>query len=262
LGRCVPLRPSRYSHPRAHASRLANHRLQRRRRFWTRSELPRWLARAVGGADVVIREDARWPDASLPREARLTLYTENESHATLIRVQEWCTYEAADADAADADAADTDAPDADTSSPALQRTRKRLHVRATVLLRAWWLPGLQARLEAFLVRRWLDSLQLGLAADDALCAQILAERADVADGADAAADAPPAPAVVTVVAAQARPRPPACPLAPCAAPHAPHAACAPRRRKRRLLPAVWVVAKVGVAALCARALPVAFALRR
>ena len=131
-------------------------RLQRRRRFWTRSDLPRWLAPFVGGADVQIREDARW---RTDRDgARLELYTENESHVGLIAVREWCTY-----------AADGEAPHT--------RARKMLHITARMVLRPWWLLGAERKLEAFLVRRWLHALQLGLAADDALCAEVAAERA-------------------------------------------------------------------------------------
>ena len=108
-----------------------------------------------------IREDARW---RTDRDgARLELYTENESHVGLIAVREWCTY-----------AADGEAPHT--------RARKSLHITARMVLRPWWLLGAERKLEAFLVRRWLHALQLGLAADDALCAEVLAERAAVDEG--------------------------------------------------------------------------------
>jgi hypothetical protein len=216
----------------------------------------------VGGGDVVIREDARWPEA--PGAARLELYTENDSHTHLISVREWCTYEEAPA-AADGAACD--------STPAERGTVKRLHVCARVALRPWWLLGLERRLEAFLVRRWLDSLALGAAVDDAICAQILAERqrgnsAGECDGSAQHRQLAPATPPQTTPCATAAARPfPALPLllqpkACVAGKRDARAALPPRRRKKRLVPALLMLAKVGAAALFARALPVTFALRR
>jgi hypothetical protein len=238
-------------------------RLQRRRRFWTRSDLPRWLARFVGGGDVVIREDARWPDSGgQGGAARLELYTENDSHTHLISVREWCTYEEAPAEA--------DCAACESSTPP-RRTVKRLHVCARVSLHPWWLMSLERRLESFLVRRWLDSLTLGAAVDDAICAQILAERQlgerDVAQQRHLSPATPQQSAPPPCATAAARPFP-ALPLV------LQRSACVgvkkrdaraelpPRRRKKRIVPALLMLAKVGAAALCARALPVAFALRR
>jgi hypothetical protein len=44
---------------------------RRQRTFSSTSDLPPWLARIVGGALVVIREDARWPKT----QSRLELYS-------------------------------------------------------------------------------------------------------------------------------------------------------------------------------------------
>ena len=192
-----------------------------------------------------IREDARW---RTDRDgARLELYTENESHMGLIAVREWCTY-----------AADVEAPHT--------RARKSLHITARMVLRPWWLLGAERKLEAFLVRRWLHALQLGLAADDALCAEVLAERAaGVAEPPAEQPSTPPAGAPQLECRFPPAPRGTDAPqpaVAWASPPPSPAQAPQPRRKQRRILPALLTVAKIGAAAVLARALPVAFGARR
>jgi len=197
---------------------------------------------------VVIREDARWrTDGAL-----LELYTENVSHRAFLRVQEWCTFEPC-------------------STSAEPRTLKRLHVQAGIV-RHWWFFGLSQKLEAFLLRRYLESLKLGLAVDEVIRGEMLAEGTAACAtkhlslrGPCDATPPPPPPPPRPCMEEQA--------MAPAAAARSP-ARSRPQQQckwnKPVVLPFLAALAsgavksgiKVASLALLARALPLALALRR